>query len=276
MRARAPQEHGWIRAAILLASMACSNGARGWGSHEHEEIGGEGYKEACAMLEREGATAASLPGREERMRIACGSVDVSAQVYGQATSLGGDNFAQPEDFFTAAGFGKVWSRVHHALLARVNTSHFHPFASRDWRDHHERAVELAREAAGMSGLEMFAGFERAFFESAFGDHFLQDGFAAGHMGFNRSASSAAAAYAFHNDWNKRGRTVHNRNGDTWVTLGDNLLDDPRNVAGKAHVLYTETHSIFGVLSTFVDGYRRPSEELEVIFSWPYTIEAPTD
>src|SRR5262249_56951089 len=70
--------------------------------------------------------------------------------------------------------------------------------------------------------------------------------------------------------------VHNRNRDTWRTLGDNLLDDPRNVAGKKHVIYTETHSIFGVLATFVDGYRRPAEELEVIYTWPFTIEAPTD
>jgi hypothetical protein len=276
MSARAPHKLRWIRAAILLASVACSNAARGWGSHEHEEIGMEGYQQACAMLEREGTTRPSLPRREERMRLACGQVETAAHVYGQATSLGGDNFAAAKDFFTAAGFGKVWSRIHHALLARVNWSHFHPFASRDWRDHHKRALELAGEAARADGVDMVAGFERAFFESAFGDHFLQDGFAAGHMGFNRPASSAAAAYAFHNAWNQRGRTVHNRKGDTWITHGDNFLDDPRNVAGRAHVLHTETHSIFGVLATFVDGDRRPSEELEVIYTWPYTIEAPTN
>jgi hypothetical protein len=262
--------------AALLALLLSSRRARAWGTHEHEEMGTEGYRQACAMLEREGTTRPSLPGREMRMRIACAQIDVSAHVYGQATSLGGDNFAEPGAFFTAAGFGKVWSRVHHALLARVNTSHFHPFASRDWREHHTLALEHAREAASLDGMEMVAGFERAFFESAYADHFLQDGFAAGHMGFNRPASSGAAAYEFHNLWNARGRLVHNRNGDTWVTLGDNLLDDPRNEAGKKHVIYTETHSIFGVLATFVDGYRRPAEEIEVIFTWPYTIEAPSD
>jgi hypothetical protein len=210
------------------------------------------------------------------MKVACGTVDVSAHVYGQATSLGGDNFPSPEDFFTAAGFGKVWSRVHRALLARVNSAHFHPFAEREWREYHGRAQEHAREAATQSGLEMFTRFERAFFESAYADHALQDGFAAGHMGFNRPASSAAAAYTFHNAWNERGRIVHNRRGDTWTTHGDGLLDDPRNQAGKEHVLDTETHSIYGILATFVLGQRRPDEEIEVIFTWPYTIEAPTN
>jgi hypothetical protein len=262
--------------AIVAALVLVSSRARGWSTPEHEEIGSEGYRQACAMLEREGTTRPSLPGREIRMRVACGQVEVAAHVYGQATSLGGDNFADPDAFFSSAGFGKVWSRVHRALLSRVNISHFHPFASRDWREYHMRALEHAREAASMSGMEMFAGFERAFFESAYADHFLQDGFAAGHMGFNRSASSGAAAYEFHNMWNERGRIVHNRNGETWTTHGDNLLDDPRNAAGKKHLIYTETHSIFGVLATFVDGYRRPEEELEVVYTWPFTIQAPTD
>src|SRR5262245_38527398 len=195
-----------MQVAIVAALVMASSQARGWSTHEHEEIGSEGYRQACAMLEREGTTRPSLPGREMRMRVACGQVDVSAHVYGQATSLGGDNFDEPNAFFTSAGFGKVWSRVHHALLARVNSSHFHPFAARDWREHHMRALEHAREAASMSGMEMVAGFERAFFESAYADHFLQDGFAAGHMGFNRPASSGAAAYVFHNMWNQRGRT----------------------------------------------------------------------
>src|SRR5262249_54254859 len=87
---------------------------------------------------------------------------------------------------------------------------------------------------------------------------------------------AAAAYSFHNDWNKRGRLVRNRNGETWTTLGDNLLDDPRNAAGKQHLQDTETHSIYGVLVAFVDNVRRPEEELDVISSWPFAIEAPTE
>jgi hypothetical protein len=208
------------------------------------------------------------------MKIACGQVDVSSHVYGQATALAGDNFANPQDFFTAAGVGKVWSRVHHALLARINSAHFHPFSGRHWREYHLRALEHAREAAGKAGMEMIDEFEQAFFESAYADHHLQDSFPAGHMGFNRPASSGAAAYSFHNAWNARGRIVHSRNGDTWTTYGDNLLDDPRNEVGKRHVLFTETHSIFGVLAAFVDGYRRPNEEIEVIDSWPYTIQAP--
>src|SRR5262249_55167533 len=213
-------------------------------------VGSEGYRRACEMLAAEGAARpVKDPARELRMNIACGRIDVSSHVYGQATSLGGDNFASPKDFFTAAGVGKVWSRVHHALLARVNSTHFHPFASRQWREYHLRALQHALEAAGKSGMAMIEEFEKAFFESAYADHFLQDGFAAGHMGFNRPASSGAAAYSFHNAWNARGRVVQSRNGDTWTTHGDNLLDDPRNEAGKKHLIFTETHSIFGVLAS---------------------------
>src|SRR5262249_39902764 len=157
-----------LRGGVLLALVCYSTRALGWGSHEHEEIGSEGYRAACAMLEREAkARGGNEAARAQRMRIACGQLDVSAKVYGQATSLGGDNFADPDAFFTAAGFGKVWSRVHHALLARINTSHFHPFASRDWRDHHMKALQMAEAAAGMSGMEMVAEWGRAFFESAF-------------------------------------------------------------------------------------------------------------
>jgi hypothetical protein len=261
---------------MVVASLAYATGARGWGTHEHEEIGTEGYRRACAMLERESAARASAdPGRDARMRVACGQVAVSSHVYGQASSLGGDNFASPNDFFTAAGVGKVWSRVHHALLARVNSEHFHPFAARFWREYHWNAIEHAVAAAQLEGIPMVERFERAFFESAFADHHLQDGFAAGHMGFNRPASSAGAALVFHNMWNARGRMVHNRKGEAWLTLGDNLLDDPRNAAGKQHLLDTETASIFVVLASFVDGARRPGEELAVIESWPFTIEAPT-
>jgi hypothetical protein len=66
------------------------------------------------------------------------------------------------------------------------------------------------------------------YENAFADHYLQDSYASGHMGFNRRASSAAAAKVFHDYWNRRGRVVSNRAGARWLAYGDGRLGGPGN------------------------------------------------
>ena len=111
-------------------------------------------------------------------------------------------------------------------------------------------------------------------ESAFADHVLQDSFAAGHMGFNRRASSASAAKRFHDVWNVRGRVVFDRNGASWTTYGDGKLDDAENAAGRRHVIDAATLSVKDVLLTFVLGRRYPQEGLATWRALPFTIEAP--
>ena len=114
----------------------------------------------------------------------------------------------------------------------------------------------------------------AIFESAFADHYLQDSFAAGHMGFNRAASSAAAAKSFHDAWNARGRVATDRAGHRWVTFGDGRLDDPANEEGRRHLIEAATLSVRGVLTAFVLGARVPADEIAVWQILPFTIEAP--
>src|SRR5690606_30792840 len=109
----------------------------------------------------------------------------------------------------------------------------------------------------------------------YADHFLQDSYCAGHMGFNRSASSIAATSAFHDLWNKRGRTVRNRAGETWVTRGDSYLNSEANQEGRRRVILAATMSAYGFVATFVNGAREHAHELEIWRQLPYLIGAPS-
>ena len=117
------------------------------------------------------------------------------------------------------------------LLALENSAHFNPTSTRSWAEYHQQAIVYALAGAAGEGLTSVEQLQLALFESAFADHYLQDSFAAGHMGFNRAASSAAAAKSFHDAWNARGRVATDRAGHRWVTFGDGRLDNPANEEG---------------------------------------------
>lgn len=212
--------------------------------------------------------------KRQRLHVACGTLEVTAQLYGQATALAGDHVATPDAFLSASGGWQAVSFWTYLRLAVVNADHFHPMAPRVWSRHHQRAKRLALAASRRAGMAQLEAFERAFFESAFADHMLHDAFASGHMGFNRPATSAAAGYVFHDHWSKRGRDVSDRRGRTWRTFGDGRLDAPENRAGRARLLAAATASATGLLQTFVDGELQPDDELEVWESFPFQIEAP--
>jgi hypothetical protein len=250
--------------------------ARAWGSREHRELGASSYLAACARLATElGGRAGAGTDARQRLEWVCGNnARVLANLYGEATSLAGDFLAQPSDFLSTRGLWAFRNKKHYWLLALENSEHFHPLATLSWRDHHRRAVDHALEAARTQGLASLAALEQATHESAFADHFLHDSFAAGHMGFNRTASSAAASKAFHDSWSGRGRVVTDRAGRRWRTYGDHRLDSKENEDGRRHVLEAATLSVHGVLAAFVEGQRLPAEELEVWSALPFTIEAP--
>ena len=215
------------------------------------------------------------PGVRGRFDFVCGrNLEVQAGLYGEATMLAGDFLGDPGDFKSPQGSWRFRSRKSYWLLALENGAHFHPMSTYAWREHHETAVALALTAAAAQGLASLQAFEKAIHESAFADHFLQDSFCSGHMGFNRIASSAAASKSFHDAWNVRGRLVTDRAGRRWVTFGDGLLDNKENEDGRRHVLDASTLSIHSVLRAFVRGERSPQDELSVWQALPYTIEAP--
>ncbi|MDX2092940.1 MAG: hypothetical protein SFX73_34135 [Kofleriaceae bacterium] len=258
-----------MRLVVVVSLLLTTAPAWAWRSREHRALGTEAYIAVCKRLEplkdRDAATA-------QRFAIACNNLDVQALLYGQACNVSGDFAGSPGDMLTALGAGIVTKRSNYLLLALTNGAHFQPIATREWRHFHQLALSGALAAAKKQGAAQIAAFEEAFYDSAFGDHFLQDSFAAGHMGFNRHASSAAAAKSFHDEWNERGRMVRNRKGETWRTYGDNYLDRPENAAARAHVLVATTESVYGVVAAFVLGEYDPASDFAVWNEVAYTIE----
>ncbi len=251
--------------------------AAAWGTAEHQQIGRVAYTQACADL---AATAAAMkspaPGIGTRLEIACGrNLATTADIYGDATAIAGDFLGDPTEFMSQSGAWRFKSNKSYYLLALENSAHFNPMSTQSWADYHGKAIDEALAGArATGGLEIVRQFQLALQESAFADHFLQDSFAAGHMGFNRTASSAAASKSFHDAWNDRGRVVSDRNGDRWVTFGDGWLTRPENEGGHRHVQNAATMSVHNVLRAFVFGERAPEEELALWRALPFTIQAP--
>jgi hypothetical protein len=264
----------WLAAAALALAIG---DAHAWSWAEHLRTGETAYLRACERVAEEIATSPrhfADPDVTLRFEIACGNLDVRARQYGQITALAGDHTGRPDDFFEVAGAGRIASRRNYYTLALVNSTHFHPIATRHWRELHKQALERARAASRLTGFDLIEGYERAFYDSGFADHFLHDAFSAGHMGFNRPGSSAGAAKAFHDAWNRRGRYVRDRRGATWKTYGDGLLDHPENREGRRHLVETATLSAYGLVKTFVEGERSPDHEMEIWRAVPFTIVAP--
>jgi hypothetical protein len=265
-----------VAAAAAVVPLLAPARAAAWGTREHIEIGRTAYTRACADLTAAlAARAAAEPAVKARLDLACGpNLEANADVYGDATALAGDFLADPSEFLSQAGAWRFRNRTSYWLLALENSAHFNPMATQSWAEYHGRAVDEAIAGARAEGLVTVRQFQLALHECAFADHFLGDSFAAGHMGFNRTASSAAAAKSFHDQWNRRGRVVSDRAGHRWVTFGDGRLDDPKNQDARQHVIDASTASVREVLRAFVVGMRAPDEELAVWAMLPFTIQAP--
>jgi hypothetical protein len=261
-----------VAAGLLLVPAT----ATGWATSEHQQLGRTAYAQACREITAEvTARASPAPSVRTRAEMACGrNADALADIYGDATALAGDFLGEPSEFLSQAGAWRFKSKKSYYLLALENSAHFNPMSTQSWADFHGKAVDEALAGARAEGLETVRRFQLAVQESAFADHFLHDSFAAGHMGFNRTASSAAAAKSFHDTWNARGRVVSDRNGDRWITFGDGLLDRPGSEDARRHVQTAATLSVRHVLRAFVFGERAPDQELALWRALPFTIQAP--
>lgn len=259
--------------AALIAAGAGPRPAGAWEYVEHLAIGTESYTAACERL-REELREATAQRIRVRLEIACDNLEITAQLYGQATALAGDRFGDPEDFTSTGAGWKAASRKQYLGLALANSTHFHPYAPREWRRFHGRALTHALVASQRAGLDAVDGLQRALFENAFADHFLADAFSSGHMGFNRSASSVAASLAYHDAWNRKGRVVRDRVGNSWRTYGDGRLALKANLEGRKRVVQASILSISGVLRAFVLGKRDADHELDIWRALPFVIEAP--
>jgi hypothetical protein len=262
-------------ALLVVALVTWPAPARAWQTVEHQEIGTAAYLGACAEVEAVVDAAPSDEAVRARLEIACGaSRAILASLYGDATAIAGDFVGHPSELLSPAGAWRFSSPTHYYLLALENSAHFNPMATQSWREYHLTALDHAAQAAAAAGLAQVDEWEQAARESAFADHLLHDSFASGHMGFNRRASSAAAAKRFHDFWNSHGRAVHDRAGGGWKTYGDGRLDDSADATGRRHVVDAATASIRDVMQTFVLGRRQPELSLAVWMALPFTIEAP--
>jgi hypothetical protein len=261
-----------VRLAFITALLCVFAGTAGaWTYLEHTEIGQESYRRACTDLEK---TIDKANRRQALLyEIACARLPVKAQLYGQAVALAGDRFTSPDDFRASGSGWKAASRKQYLSLALTNNTHFHPIAPRQWRKYHKQALNHGAAASKLAGLDAVERFELAVFHNAFADHFLHDSFAAGHMGFNRPASSVAASLAFHDAWNEKGRTVRDRLGRVWTTYGDGGLNNKENRVGRARVIEVSTRSVAGLLQTFMSGARDVDHELDIWRRLPFAIEA---
>ncbi len=279
MAGRSRSGRGLFALSAFLVPLASASTAHAWASVEHQEIGRSSYLRACADLNAtvasRGAPGAPDAGVKARLERVCGqNLPVLAKLYGDATAIAGDFLGHPSEFLSQTGAWRFNSKKSYYLLALENSAHFNPTSTRSWAEYHQQAIAYALVGAAGAGLTTVEQFQLALFESAFADHYLQDSFAAGHMGFNRAASSAAAAKSFHDAWNARGRVATDRAGHRWVTFGDGRLDDPKNEDGRRHVMDAATLSVGGVLTAFVLGARVPEDEIAVWQILPFTIEAP--
>jgi hypothetical protein len=101
----------------------------------------------------------------------CGTLSTTDAVIGLLTS--GASVAGT----CAQGHGaRTEDFVRMVSIATTNVNHFYPLMQAEYRNHHARACELAREARTNP-----ARFDEAIREEGFAAHFLMDSFAAGHQ-----------------------------------------------------------------------------------------------
>lgn len=230
---------------VFVSVSLASRESLAWNFDEHKALCKEGYAQACKLVEPEARKDALATSRWE---IACNPGRSLDDVYGQACALAGDRVGSPDDLTTAHGGVRASSDVHYYLLALINAEHFQPQSMRYWLDYHVRALALTREAKAQGDGAQILTFERGLFMSAFADHFLADSFAAGHMGFNRAASSAGAAKAYHDVWNENGRWLRSADGAEWFAKGDGHIKEGET---WNRVLKAEVLAVREVLETFV-------------------------
>ncbi|MDB4985518.1 MAG: uncharacterized protein JWN04_696 [Myxococcaceae bacterium] len=202
---------------VMLGGIAlCSpSAALAWNESEHAETGATGYRLACDELRNDpdfvtflSADPANLVRFEMLCPAACDLVGQQAADYGQMVAISGDHLATAAEWQDRLQGRYASSTVDYGVLALDNHDHFEPRSIRIWRETRMDALSKATSAALLdTRVEQIVALDEALTHHAFADHFLQDSFAAGHIGINRAASGPGAAWMLHNYWNEHGRLV---------------------------------------------------------------------
>ncbi len=139
----------------------------------------------------------------------------------------------------------AWNYPDYLSLALANEAHFGFYNMIAYVNYHGRALNLALEAHSLAAVDAARSqrlFTQALFLNAFADHFLTDGFAAGHIrdprvqilqwgragGLSDRASGTLAKVVHDRDGEVRvsgehGLNVSNARGDRWLTRCDSQL-----------------------------------------------------
>jgi hypothetical protein len=109
-----------------------------------------------------------------------------------------------------------------ATLAADNATHFQPTSQKEFSDYRSDVYSKDRRSQ-----------HSVFSYHAFSLHFLEDSFAAGHIGIDRSDEKFGAwgarqdyAHAYHDDLNWGGQYLKNNSGEIWYSYGDKNLCAP--------------------------------------------------
>ena len=122
----------------------------------------------------------------------------------------------------------VLSNGYFGELALNNTPHFWPWNWKRFSDEHRSALNLVKDhVTSVSAPGVTAPIPaEAIARTAFGLHYLTDGFASGHMRVPRAMmgiNGAVAAKLMHDVENKYGLVVENGLGYRWRAFGDSYL-----------------------------------------------------
>jgi hypothetical protein len=155
-------------------------------------------------------------------------------------------------------------------LAANNGEHFQPQSYDAFKRYQQ-----AEPAVGEPDLSAILG------RHAFSMHFLEDSFAAGHIGLDRSAKKRGSwgarqdyGHAYHDDLNSNGQYVQNTGGESWYSYGDRNLCAPTlyvdvaewmadlNSADKERAIGTVIASAYRHSKVRMDEVRMPEEGKE--------------
>jgi hypothetical protein len=203
-----------------------TRGGKRFNAGEHAWLGSHGAEQACRELAA-GRGIAVDEGLFSRIRRAHGRDELQ---YGELVALSGDFYESPEALFEerparlpwlwesndlsdvrevmaeelrwieAQAHGQrpspypdenlrlAWNAKSYVELALRNTDHFGWHNVCAYVRHHGKALQLAADARGRTDET----FRRALYTNAFADHFLTDGFAAGHIRVPRAEIRAWA------------------------------------------------------------------------------------
>ena len=154
---------------------------------------------------------------------------------------------------------------HGGKLLEVNFDHFSREAHAAYAAGHYVALKYANEAHNLKAAGQNAKAVKklrdALIANGMSDHFLTDMFSAGHARtprfelYAQCGQKVGGLYsnAQHDEENKRGVIMKNKNGDQWLALGDSKLWDTGDTTNRKYVTEAVAMSIRDVMICFKDG-----------------------